>query len=711
MKNLKVLWVSPTLPFPVNAGNRRHVEYLTNTISQHVKSIDFILYGWEKEAIEHRPVLETMFSKFENFPQPTDRKMSKAGFWGIDDWVSNEFMEFVKNFSAKRQYDVVIVEYVWMSRLLTIFNGNVVKIIDTHDIFTDRDLLLENQGIEKQWFYTRQEEERLGLQRANLILAITYDDSVFFRRILHGDAADLRTIIHCRTGIQSEVAECKSKSTDGKVVLGYLGSSNALNKLSLDLFLSELSKHLPDNINVQINVGGSISHHVLEYPNIKIVRKGYVAEASDFYREVDVIVAPMVEGTGLKIKCVEAIAFAKPFVATRYASNDLPVRSIWHTFSSIDLMASYLGRRLSKDLKLGKTASTVQYLQMESDRLLDKISHEQTEAEHILIENIKKLAACSHRGISETGNSPGDKIAVSVIIAAYNTEQYLARCLDSLLCDRLKNIEIILVDDGSSDSTGAIADAYAARDKRVSVIHQVNSGQGVARNRGLDISTGEFVYFVDSDDYVGKDSLYFMYEMSVTNKLDICSPERPYLSARPIEFISALTGWCCFVRRSLLETGIRIRQPAIRSGQDGVFANMVLTRCKRAAVCKYAKYFYEKRDDSTFNSLKRELSVIPDLVEEHISTLREFYDAEGLLETESVSRYILFLQDETYKWRFLAHLDQYQPRDAERIYLAIKAELCVYIDNVSDEAKKYLDERFLKIADLSFHEFYASYEK
>jgi len=95
-----------------------------------------------------------------------------------------------------------------------------------------------------------------------------------------------------------------------------------------------------------------------------------------------------------------------------------------------------------------------------------------------------------------------DSPKVSIIVPVYKVEKYLARCMDSLLNQSLKAIEIIMVDDGSPDNCPALCDEYAAKDDRVKVIHKRNEGLGLARNSGLDIASGEFVAFVDSDDYV-----------------------------------------------------------------------------------------------------------------------------------------------------------------------------------------------------------------
>lgn len=113
-----------------------------------------------------------------------------------------------------------------------------------------------------------------------------------------------------------------------------------------------------------------------------------------------------------------------------------------------------------------------------------------------------------------------NKVCVSVIVPAYNVEMYLPECLDSLLGQTLKNVEIIVINDGSTDATGAIADMYALKDERVRVVHQENMGLS-SRNRGTDLAIGEYILFVDSDDWIAADTLEKFYETAVSNCADV----------------------------------------------------------------------------------------------------------------------------------------------------------------------------------------------
>lgn len=118
--------------------------------------------------------------------------------------------------------------------------------------------------------------------------------------------------------------------------------------------------------------------------------------------------------------------------------------------------------------------------------------------------------------------------SVSVIVPVYNMEDYLERCLDSLVNQTLESLEIICVDDGSKDSSGAILDKYAAEYPSVTVIHSLNCGVSNARNTGLERASGRYVGFVDSDDYVSLDMFEKLYDAAEKNSVDIvqCSNDR-----------------------------------------------------------------------------------------------------------------------------------------------------------------------------------------
>lgn len=110
---------------------------------------------------------------------------------------------------------------------------------------------------------------------------------------------------------------------------------------------------------------------------------------------------------------------------------------------------------------------------------------------------------------------------ISVVVPIYNVEKYLEKCLNSILKQTYKNIEVILVDDGSPDNCGKICDEYALKDKRIKVIHKINGGLSDARNAGINIATGKYITFIDSDDFITKESIEILYQNIIKYKKDI----------------------------------------------------------------------------------------------------------------------------------------------------------------------------------------------
>jgi len=113
------------------------------------------------------------------------------------------------------------------------------------------------------------------------------------------------------------------------------------------------------------------------------------------------------------------------------------------------------------------------------------------------------------------------KDKISIIIPVYKVEEYLPRCIDSLRNQSFQNLEIILVDDGSPDNSGKICDEYALKDSRIKVIHKENGRAYDARNKGLDIATGDFIGFMDSDDFIHPEMYQSLYNLLVKYDADI----------------------------------------------------------------------------------------------------------------------------------------------------------------------------------------------
>jgi len=200
---------------------------------------------------------------------------------------------------------------------------------------------------------------------------------------------------------------------------------------------------------------------------------------------------------------------------------------------------------------------------------------------------------------------------VSVIVPCYNVEKYVARCLDSLIAQTLQDIEIICIDDKSTDGTLDIIKQYVARDKRVHLItHDVNTGVAVARNDGIDIATGEYIGFVDPDDYVDVDFYEKLYTAGISNNADVVKGnvcitdnlgrvtygdvQQDAISHHVVVFSNSF--WSAIYSNNFLKNN-NITFPAnIRTSQDSVFLTMVCLAVKQIYLVydTYYHYFYSR---------------------------------------------------------------------------------------------------------------------
>lgn len=209
---------------------------------------------------------------------------------------------------------------------------------------------------------------------------------------------------------------------------------------------------------------------------------------------------------------------------------------------------------------------------------------------------------------------------ISVIVPIYNVENYLGKCIDSIINQTYRNLEIILVDDGSPDNCGEICDQYASQDIRIRVIHKTNGGLSDARNAGMRIMNGEFLMFVDSDDWLQDNCVEILYEIQKKYKADLViggvqkieditgnilwatknlSPlEYEYKSneeAMKDMFINGCASWARLYKKSIHE-GILFPKGEIN--EDEAIVLEILNRCEKVVKTNRVIYNYRFRTES-----------------------------------------------------------------------------------------------------------------
>jgi len=211
---------------------------------------------------------------------------------------------------------------------------------------------------------------------------------------------------------------------------------------------------------------------------------------------------------------------------------------------------------------------------------------------------------------------------INIIVPIYNVEQYLRKCIDSILSQTYTNLRVIFVDDGSSDNCGQICDEYAKTDDRVTIIHRQNGGLSAARNSGLDICEGEYVAFVDGDDYVVLDYIEFLYKLLKENSADIsqCGWYIEYSQNRIMDSSRKHTTFTLNSSQaigSLCYNGIynvgawgklyklklfkKVRFPEGRIFEDTAVSYLLAEKSEKIAVNLTPKYYYVQRYDSIAN--------------------------------------------------------------------------------------------------------------
>ena len=220
---------------------------------------------------------------------------------------------------------------------------------------------------------------------------------------------------------------------------------------------------------------------------------------------------------------------------------------------------------------------------------------------------------------------------ISIIVPVYNCAPYLKRCIESILRQTYHNIELLLIDDGSTDSSGAICDEYATKDHRIRVIHQANAGVSAARNAGLEISTGAFVGFVDADDWVDPTMFESLLQQAEITGADIvmCDavtiwdngrqepdtiellPESCLLHKTDIspDFLRLIAGsaWRCLYRADVLQRN-QIHFPVgIRLSEDRLFNLQAMGAAEKISYIKKGLYFRYMRSGSATMSYQPNL--------------------------------------------------------------------------------------------------------
>lgn len=288
---------------------------------------------------------------------------------------------------------------------------------------------------------------------------------------------------------------------------------------------------------------------------------------------------------------------------------------------------------------------------------------------------------------------------ISVIVPVYNVERYLNRCVDSILAQTCSDLEILLVDDGSTDGSGELCDAYARQDARVQVIHKKNGGLSDARNCGIEHAKGRYFCFVDSDDGIAPQMIEVLYRNLLNAGADVSavalrsfSTEELPAAKDALKKVQYMTGKEALrsilqseelgdfavnklYKRELFEN---VCYPSGRAMEDQGTTYKLLDKCQGVAYCPVPLYFYYQRPDSILH--KRTLKFYEDKWD--MGCQRYQYIRE---------KYPDMLENDAAMMKIVEHCYPYLRKDQRR-----KAEMERFLQEFRTEAEELLDSGFMR---------------
>jgi glycosyltransferase involved in cell wall biosynthesis len=301
---------------------------------------------------------------------------------------------------------------------------------------------------------------------------------------------------------------------------------------------------------------------------------------------------------------------------------------------------------------------------------------------------------------------------ISVIIPIYNVEKYLSRCLDSVINQTYSDLEIILIDDGSTDSSRLICDKYAKKDPRIIVFHQTNQGPSQARNKGLDIANGEFIGFIDPDDVVSLKYFEILYKtlvntdsdmilcnfqhFSLINEInkDICllNSSKQY---NGYNFIKDFTYQKDTVRYVVLWNKLykrylwnNLRFPVdVKICEDEYVWYKCMFRAKKICEIDQVLYYYFKRANSTTNKIYKQFSY-----KKEIAFIEALKDRIDFCKKNNLNK--LLKKTEEYRNKLLRKIYITTPKDKIPEYIIVELYKNIKYIPYSKRIKIYLKKIF-----------------
>ena len=322
----RILMISPTPSHPQDAGNRARIYSLLTCLRDLGHEVSFLHVNGPQKGDDEamRQCWGTGFYSFA-YQRRNRRKQlwrrrltsltkPEARYYcGVDERYDPALDQFLKSINAGQRFDTVIVEYIFQSKALESFPDNTLKLIDTHDIFTDRHKMFLERGEKPAWLSTTAEDEAKALRRADVVIAIQDNERQFFSKMIDKPVVTVGHVVPIHGAERVDVVR-------GRML--FVASNSLANRDALTFILEDVWPRVRQSVpEAHLALVGSLCDRVSDQPGLE--KLGRVSDLRPAYSSAEVVVNPLHIGTGLKIKTIEGLGHGKPLVTTSVGADGL----------------------------------------------------------------------------------------------------------------------------------------------------------------------------------------------------------------------------------------------------------------------------------------------------------------------------------------------------------------------------------------------------
>jgi len=322
----KILIISPTPTHPANAGNRIRILNMASFIIAAGHEVHFL---FSRQDISDEIAMKLYWGDRLYLLDYKNSIVSKLKriirrIWSllnpeckyyceVDEYYNVLLDEKIQEIYSKTRFDIVIVEYIFLSKALLNFDHSVIKVIDTHDVMTDRHKLFLKEGKKPAWYSTPFRQEKIGILRADIVIAIQEKEKVHFSQMTQKPVINIGHFVQIR----------KANSVEPRNKILFVGSNNLSNLYGITDFINIdfplIRKTFPA---LELLIAGNICSQLNQLPD-GVSLLGELDDLSKAYDQADIVINPLTVGTGLKIKMIEALGYSKVVLSTPNGAEGL----------------------------------------------------------------------------------------------------------------------------------------------------------------------------------------------------------------------------------------------------------------------------------------------------------------------------------------------------------------------------------------------------